>query len=90
MFLVAQTLEAAEEVTSFVGRALRHDKKVLLFSGVLTPEILKLPFSAVCLVCVHFMLAGMCGHRLRGLCGNWISSASAAKAELILLTLCHG
>jgi len=29
-------------------------------------------------------------HRLKSLCGNWKSSSSAAKAELILHALRHG
>jgi hypothetical protein len=40
--------QAAEKSARFVGRAFRHDKKVVFSSGVLTPEGLKIHFSALC------------------------------------------
>src|SRR6266478_2804136 len=40
--------QAAEKVSSFVGRAFRHDIESAFPSGVLTPEGAKLHFPATC------------------------------------------
>ena len=42
-------LQVAEKVGRFVGRALRHDIKSVISSGVLTPKGADAHFSAACL-----------------------------------------
>jgi hypothetical protein len=47
--LVGRGFTGAEKLSSFVGRAFRHDIKSAFSSGVLTPDGLKAHFSATCL-----------------------------------------
>jgi hypothetical protein len=47
--LVGRGFTGAEKLSSFVGRAFRHDIKSAVSSGVLTPDGLKAHFSARCL-----------------------------------------